>query len=468
MRTAIPRLLFASVFVAACDSPSDPATPAAVERVTVQAGAIELTRRLDVRLDRPAAIEVDYWTADGPRLRTVVDDVRARHDVVVARLRAGRVYEYEVRAMGPAGPGAPAHGTFQTGALPPGFAVLEFVTSGEPTEALTLFELTAHGGGSRGVVVVDPDGEIVWYYEEGPVGGTARRANGNFIINDGGRGILEVAPDGSVVAERPQTAGQHARAHHDVIVSPAGTVLFIALDVREHDGRSIAGEGIWEWNPETGSVTQRWSSWDELSPDTDWGTFSNDGDWLHANAISLGPRGNVLMSLRSLEQVISIAPDFSHIEWRLGGINANVHPAGPAAFRLQHTASELPAVGGRPRVLLFDNGDHTRGFSRALELELDLSTGTAAHAWEFRADPDNFSFITSLARRMENGNTFVAFGAGPGVLGSFGPVEAMEVTPSGAVRFHIRITGPTVNDSFVLYRAAPLSDIAGEHTITSP
>jgi hypothetical protein len=122
-------------------------------------------------------------------------------------------------------------------------------------------------------------------------------------------------------------------------------------------------------------------------------------------------------------------------------------------------------VDGRRRVLLFDNGPVGRGFSRAQELELDLEAGTATTVWQFRPTPDNFSFITSLARRLPNGNTFVAFGAGPGVLASFGPVEAMEVDPAGEVRFRLEIGGATVDDSFVLYRARPISSIAGEEVV---
>jgi hypothetical protein len=107
-------------------------------------------------------------------------------------------------------------------------------------------------------------------------------------------------------------------------------------------------------------------------------------------------------------------------------------------------------------------------YSSALELDLDLDTRTASRVWEFRADPDNFSYITSLARRLENGNIFVAFGAGHGVLGSYGPVEAMEVAPDGAVLFRLEVAGPTVGGSFVLYRASPLADIAGEQIVGPP
>jgi hypothetical protein len=450
---------------ASCDSPVTPTSPPNIRSADIKGAPAPLVRLLDVRLQHAYGAQVDYWSADGPRMRATTDSAQSRHELVLARLRPATTYQYEVHSSGPLGEGPAVTGSFTTDPLPAGLEVLEFTTQGTPTERLTLLESTAHAGGFRGVIIVDEEGEVVWYFEDGPVAGTARRENGNFVFQYGGRGILEVTPAGEVVAELAQEFRPAREAHHDAITTPWNTVLFIAYDTREFDGRSVSGEAIWEWDPDGGALDRRWSAWDQLSPDVDWGPASRDSDWLHANSIALGPDGNILISLRFIDQVISIAPDFSAIEWRLGGINADVEVTGSDVFVGQHTASELPAVAGRRRVLLFDNGPQSRGFSRALELELDLDAGTATTAWEFRPTPDNFSFITSLARRIPNGNTFVAFGAGPGVLASFGPVEAFEVDPAGAVQFHIEIGGPTVDDTFVLYRASPISDIAGEQIV---
>ena len=449
----------------ACDSPVTPSSPPAVVTAALQSVPAPLVRVLDVRLQHSYGARVDYWTAGGPRLRMTSSSSDVRHELVLGRLRPATTYEYEIRSTGSVGEGMPVHGSFTTAPLPDGLAVLEFTTEGVASQPLTLLETTAHGGGYRGVVIVDAEGEVVWYWDSGPVAGTDRRDNGNFIFHYGARGVLEVTPTGHVVASVAQQPLPHRRTHHDAIATPWNTVLFLAYDTRDFEGRAVSGEAIWEWTPETDELELRWSSWDELSPATDWGQHSKDEDWLHANSLSLGPEDNILVSFRFTDQVISITPDFSAIEWRLGGINADVVVSGDDVFIGQHTAAELPAVNGRRRVLLFDNGPPGRGFSRAQELELDLEAGTAATVWEFRPTPDNFSFITSLARRLPNGNTFVAFGAGPGVLTSFGPVEAFEVDPAGDVQFHLEIGGPTVDDSFVLYRASPLSSIAGEEIV---
>ena len=68
---------------------------------------------------------------------------------------------------------------------------------------------------------------------------------------------------------------------------------------------------------------------------------------------------------------------------------------------------------------------------------------------------------------MENGNTFVSFGAGPGVLASTGPVEAYEVMPDGTIAWNLQVTGEDVGDNFVMYRAWPTGSLAGDKELGS-
>lgn len=456
-------LLLAAAGVA-CESPSEPRLEDEVLSVTVSEAPVPLVRVLEVELRSARGVQLEYWSAGEPRLRVIRPAASTRHDLVLARLRPATTYQYELSFAGDGVQGAPIAGTFTTDPLPESLAVLDFIPEGRGSHPLTLFEITRHQGGFAGVVIVDAEGEVVWYFE-GPTQGAARRSNGNFVFVITGMGVLEVTPEGEVVAQLAQEAYPGRRPHHDVITTPANTLFVLTTDTREFDGRLITGDAIWEWDPGTGATTQVWSAWDHLSPATDWSAAARDDDWLHANAISLGPSGNVLISLRFMDQVVSIAPDFQSLEWRLGGLNADVVVSGDDVFFGQHTASELPPVANRRRVLIFDNGPLGRGFSRAQELELDLEQGTAHTVWEFRPDPDNFSFITSLARRLPNGNTFVAFGTGHGVVGATGPVKVFEVDETGAVEFNMEITGETVDDLFILYRAWPLMTVAGEEMV---
>jgi hypothetical protein len=158
------------------------------------------------------------------------------------------------------------------------------------------------------------------------------------------------------------------------------------------------------------------------------------------------------MSLHFMDQIISIAPDFQSLEWRLGGPNATRAPRADARFSGQHTASELP----NGNVLMFDNGfaraDGSR-FSRALELGFDGDSATVV--WEYRSEI-YASFISS-ARRLENGNTVIGYGPSAGLVNSSGPVAAREVTPAGHAIWTL-----LVENVGSMYRAEPLYTIGGE------
>lgn len=86
---------------------------------------------------------------------------------------------------------------------------------------------------------------------------------------------------------------------------------------------AVTGDAVWLWNMETDEVQKVWSAWDHLDWELDRGRQSRPDDWLHANAIPVGPCGNLVVSFHFLNQVISIAPDYQSVEWRMGRHQSN-------------------------------------------------------------------------------------------------------------------------------------------------
>jgi hypothetical protein len=449
-------VVFGLTAALACTDSSGPAgEPPSVNAVGIEDESNPLIRSLRVELIEPAAVEVDYWTEAAPRLRVTQKAPASEHSVFLPGLRPGEVYDYEVRAVSAGGiRGTPTRGEFTTDTLPSDLASLRFTSLGSPSSRLVMLEL--RGDPFAGWVIVDRNGSVVWY-RRGVAESFTRRPNGNFVFLENNVGLAEVRPDLSVVHALAATGTMNM--HHDVVATPANTLLFLTNDTLTFDGQIWTGDAVWEWNPEEDTAIRRWRAADFLSPGTDLGPKSIPGDWLHANSLGVGSRGNVLVSFPSLNQIISIAPDFQSLEWRLGGPNATITVDPADEFWFEHTAAEV-----RPgRVLLFDNGrDRPAGlFSRALELELDSVKGTASKVWEFRPRPDIYAPIVGSARRLANGNTVIDFGTAAGVLGASGPMAAYEVTPAGAVNWILRIGGAQL----VNYRATPLDDIAGEVVI---
>lgn len=337
--------------------------------------------------------------------------------------------------------------------LPDDLAAVTFTTEGRPTAPWVLLEIR-HDEGFRGFVAVDRDARPVWFYRtEGSPSGATLRANGHFVLLDSERGLVEVGAGGEVLREVPQEGPPGRFVHHDVIATPDNTVLFLARETRPWPDTLVTGDAVWEWVPETGALEKRWTAFDHLVPEVDRSPRSMTTDWLHANSLSVGPRGNVVVSLHFIDQVLSIAPDFQSLEWRLGGVGATIPVDDP--FSGQHTAAEVEPN----RVLVFDNGfdREEERYSRAVEYELEPG-GTARKVWEWRPERDNWARVISSARRLPNGNTLVAFGlrAIPS-LGTTGPLEVYEVDEDGEVVWHLLLDGLVGS----MYRATPLFELGG-------
>jgi hypothetical protein len=439
---AAPRraVMFAMLALGGCSAFTDVSRPEVV-RAEVSVPR-PLVAALRVSLAQPAPLDVEYWTDGGPRLR-VHSSIAAEHDVALLRLRAGRTYRYHIV-------GTDREGTVTTDAPPADLVASLGAVTGTRTTPLVMLHLYQPGG-FMGYAVVDQAGEVVWYWRTPDFTfGAARRENGNFVLMDKVRGLLEVTPDGRLVHQLAQDVANR-EMHHDVIAGPGNSVLFIAFDDRTVDGRTVRGDAIWEWSPESGVAVKRWSVWDHFSFAT--APAPRGGEWVHANALAIGPRGNILLSAHHWNQILSITPDWKTVEWRMGGLNATSPLPGAEQFSGQHTAREVSPG----HVVMFDNGTDRGGYSRAVEYAMDAA---GAHTvWEWRSPVPNFATAVGSARRMTDGGTLVTFGMSAGLAGSTGPTEVFEVGADGVTRWHL------VVNTQVMFRAEPLEAIGGERVV---
>jgi hypothetical protein len=447
----------AALLLAGCGG-GDPA-PDIVATMVEDRGPI--FRRLLVTLSQPGEVDVEYGTPGGERLRVTSLAPATGHALVLPRLRERQTYTFRVNAR--AAPGAAestTEGSFATGDLPEDVRAIGFAASGVASAPLHFLSTRSIFTGG---LIVDAQGRVVWYGRtpSAPLG-AARRANGHWVVlygGDGGAGLIELSALGEVVHRLDAAAlpaGQ--RVHHGVTATPRDTLLFLTFDPRAVDGQLRHGEALWEWNPSTGALDKRWSAFDFLDPRVEFGERSVPEDWLHANSVSIGPRGNIVVSLHYLDQVISVTSDFGAIEWRLGGARSTFAADPLQAISGQHSAFEVATN----RVLMFDNGvaraDGSR-FSRAIEFALDPASGRVATAWEYRPDPPIWAPIICSVRRLPNGHSVVAFGTPAGQLGATGPVALHEVSPSGERLWTLLLTLPPGGG---IFQADPIASIAGE------
>jgi hypothetical protein len=422
-------------------------------------------KRLQVTLSEPGEVAVEYGAARGERLRVTSLAQATRHALVLPRLRERQAYMFRVRAR--TAPGAAesmAEGSFATGELPEDVRAIGFTPSGAASAPLHFLSMRSTFTGG---LIVDAQGQVVWYGRTpGAPMGAARRADGHWVLLVGGgagAGLIELSALGEVVHRLDASAlPANQRIHHGVTATPQDTLLFLAFDPREVDGQVRNGEALWEWNPPTGAINKRWSAFDFLDP-REPGVRSVPGDWLHANSVSIGPRGNIVVSLHHLDQVISVTSDFGAIEWRLGGARSTFAVGPMQASSGQHSAFEVATN----RVLIFDNGfaraDASRS-SRAIEFALAPRSGSVATAWEYRPDPTIWAPIFGSVRRLPNGHSIVAFGAPAGQLGATGPVVLHEVSSSGQRLWSLLLSLPPGGG---IFQADPITSVAGEAVIST-
>ena len=380
-----------------------------------------------VTLARAARVYVEYDHPQAGRYRTPLSEPGAAHAIPLVRLRPETTYDYTIfvvngsvadgatlegaDADAAAGPG----GRFTTGSLPLPLAVIPMKARGRSSQPLILSDYP------RGYYVFwDEVGGIVWY-QEGSGGPITQLPAGNLIFLD--RGLVEITPLGAVV-NRFDRHGAAGNPHHEVILLADGRVIypsreFVVIDDSANGGPAEVTfkiDHLRVWDRESGRIEQVWDSkdaWDLMDPAL---RVRRPGpgeifDWTHLNSVSIGPHGNVVLSFRWRDQVVSLSADLRAIEWQLHGPDSDYRFPDPNdRFYGQHTAAQL----GNGNVLLFDNGwgrPAAEGgrYSRALELRLDEAAGTAVKVWEYRPTPDIYTRGKGSAYRLRSGNTLISF-----------------------------------------------------------
>ena len=446
-------------------------------------------------------VTVQYWSdGDGPFITAPVPTNGTSFSVDVMRLRPSTQYNYEVfLSTSSKKQSLQYQGTFTTGVLPPALQTANIkVIKGKPTYDLLLLDYNCDN--FNGIIAIDSAGQIVWYFQnDNQVFTLAQEDNFNIVFNevsqDIGYTMKEITADGETAhsiddrLDDGSLCAPHGRWNHEMLLEPGGKVLTIGADIRtvNIDGNDTLQTGgtVEEWDINKATVTRLVSLFDVIDAATDrtadsnlttgffWqgsqGQFAGTvEDWTHTNSLDVLPNGDILVSNRYLNQLIAIKPDFSGVDWKLGGEGSDFSFPNPDdEFYHQHDATMLPDG----NILLFDNGntrpDGQGGeYSRAEELKLDFKTMQATEVWEYRNNPDIFSSAVGSAIRLKNGDTVVDFGVDP-VNEDPAVFTVVEADSQGNPMATITLSSPGKGDQ---YRAIPVESINGESLmpVTTP
>jgi hypothetical protein len=276
--------------------------------------------------------------------------------------------------------------------------------------------------------------------------------------------------------------------HHDVQRLADGSTIALAYTERSIDIAGVPTNYVGEMVLVLGAdfqVQWAWDAFDHLDVNRGpvLGEITQPGspeptnavpllpavDWLHTNAVSLSPDGNLVLSLRHQDWVIKIdyrnGSGDGHVMWRLGqGGDFTLNSTDADAwFSHQHNAHYIDDH----TLILFDNGNTRRATdptanSRGQVWTLDETTMTATPV--LNADLGNYSFRLGSAQRLSNGNYSFMSGSQGQVPppNQFG--QTIEVLPDGTPSYVLQYAKPEYRS----YRVRTLYEGTGDVLAGAP
>jgi hypothetical protein len=124
------------------------------------------------------------------------------------------------------------------------------------------------------------------------------------------------------------------------------------------------GSVVWEWYG--GKYPEFYTSSYEGN---DFSSTTSAHDYMHMTGMLLDEKdNNIILSLRNLNQIVKIDRATGKIAWRLGGKNSDFYMLPNQQFIRQN---QISFADGGETLVVFDNGDATRPYSRIMEYKLD-------------------------------------------------------------------------------------------------
>lgn len=361
----------------------------------------------DGEFDRTAEVE---HTGDDFSSLLVGLKANTDYDVKAVVVSAGVIYESSVERV-------------RTGGLPSGLPELEVAIDRHPGER-SGYILTTVVSDSSVPLLIDADGDIVWWYEPNVEKAKITRSR---LARDGKSVILTLSgEEGIHVSDDAKTSYVRrvgldgtllqeftiVGTHHDFVERPDGVLAFIVGLERQPDGwaNPAVADAIVEVAPIAGDgsiqkvVWSAWDAWNFAEPDP-----GVEGSWdlTHCNAIDWHEAaGTYAVSSYAMGTIFTVDIASGQVLEEIGGKFSDYTLANgdPLPFDISHQFQFLG-----DSLLLFDNGTTETTTSRALELALDSSTGTAEIAWQYVSDPVLYVPALGDVTRLDDGSTLVTW-----------------------------------------------------------
>jgi len=449
-------LLGVCLIASGCTRP--PAITSTVDLDMNPSGRTPLAGLLRFTTDQPARATLTIGDSEHTSMVTPNEEYATEHELMVLGLRPGRLNTVEISIENERGEaGEPASVSITTDPLPDYFPPID-VTLSRPARmepGFTVLPLTRFNGPEPDpqfglFIALDPQGEVVWYYEtDHAVDESRRLRNGNLLYRNFRTELYEIDMLGNVVNHWVASAARDdvpASAisvdtdtfHHDVLEMPSGNLLALSSELRDVDAyptslenldaawapATIIGDVLVEFRPDTGEIIRQWNFLDYFEP-TRMGYGSMDTgfyvpvygdrlgdtgyDWAHSNGIEYdADDDSAIVSFNHQSLVLKLDLSRNEIVWMLGN-----HEGWPQTWsdHLLEPVHELewswhqhaPEITPDGTLLIYDNGPFRalppnpqvlppEAYSRAVEYRIDDTARTVEEVWSYGGQGEEWFF----------------------------------------------------------------------------
>jgi len=312
-----------------------------------------------------------------------------------------------------------------------------------------LFLSPNSGPGQRGLLILDRNGDVVYFHPTTPrtaMNFRTARYHGKPVLTwwegkaESGLGQgTHVIMDQSYreIARVPAGDGRQSDLH-EFVITPRSTALVTSYEVRPAnlaavggpvDGKVIGGV-VQELALPSGRVLFEWRSLDHVQVEETHAAYRGHPlDYFHVNSIDLSADGNLIVSARNTWAVYKISRRSGNVIWRLGGRRSDFEMGRGTVFAWQHDARHH----GTNLVSIFDDGaaPQVEPQSRVLVVRLDAKNHRATLVRKYTHEPNRLvAQFMGNAQMLPNGHMVVGWGNEPYVT---------EFGPDGAILFDAKL-----------------------------
>jgi hypothetical protein len=207
--------------------------------------------------------------------------------------------------------------------------------------------------------------------------------------------------------------------YHELQITEDGSFYLVGLNPQSMDMSEIISGGNADATV-LGMVVQRLNAQKELEFEWDSFDYFNIGDsyaklknsyvdYAHINTIEIDSDSSFILSSRNLNELTRVDSRTGDIIWRLGGKNNQ--------FSFENFSRDFSGQHAIRRkndsiYTLYDNGINSpEQTSRGIEFIIDEDLMLARQVREYKHDPEVYSSIMGNLQNLDNGNTFISWGA---------------------------------------------------------